>query len=114
MFALKSGLLQTVLKELTSFTQSANVNNQDFLSKLIFTLSGLMRNFPFAQHEFLKLGGSALLSNLIRAPNSIKVKTKILTLTDDLMKEKVFNVGSLWLLIFMQSYKFSYAQRWTS
>jgi nucleotide exchange factor SIL1 len=88
-FAIKSQLLQVLLNKLTNFAQSTAIENQDFLSKLIFTLSGLLRYFPYAQSEFLKLGGTEILSNLMRSSNSLKIKTKILTLTDDLIKEKV-------------------------
>lgn len=82
-------MLQLVLTKLTTFVQSADIEKQDFIAKLVFTLSGMLRNFPFAQSEFLQLGGSDVLVNLIRSPNSLKVKTKVLTLVDDLIKEKV-------------------------
>lgn len=82
-YAIKTQLLQILLNRM-----STRVLADDLLSKFIFTLSGLLRNFPYAQHEFLKFGGVEILSNLIRRINSIKLKTKILTLTNDLIREK--------------------------
>jgi nucleotide exchange factor SIL1 len=89
-FAIKTELLQILLKQISNVAESASLSNQDYLSKLVFVLSGFLRNFPYAQNEFLKLGGSEILSYLIKSnSNSVKVKTKILTLADDLIKEKV-------------------------
>lgn len=60
----------------------------EFNSKLVFALSGLLRNFPLAQSQFIRYGGVEILSHLIQNSNSIKLKTKILTLIDDLINEK--------------------------
>lgn len=79
-----------ILNRLSSKSvQIESVENQDFYSKLIFTLSGLLRNFPFAQTQFIRFGGVETLSSLLKSLNSIKLKTKVLTLADDLIKEKV-------------------------
>ncbi|RMZ93500.1 nucleotide exchange factor SIL1 [Brachionus plicatilis] len=83
-YAIKTQLLQIILNRM-----STRVLTDELQSKFIFTLSGLLRNFPLAQNEFLKLGGVEILSNLMRIINSIKLKTKILTLTDDLIREKI-------------------------
>lgn len=83
-YAIKSQLLQILLNRM-----STRVLTDELRSKFIFTLSGLLRNFPYAQHEFLKLGGVETLSNLMPKINSIKLRTKILTLTDDLIREKI-------------------------
>ncbi|CAF1098294.1 unnamed protein product [Brachionus calyciflorus] len=82
-FAIKTNLLQVLLNRLSN-----QVLNDEIYSKLIFTLSGLLRNFPYSQSKFVKLGGVDVLSNLIRKLDSIKLKTKIITLTDDMLREK--------------------------
>lgn len=81
--------MQYILNKLSLQTTSDSVGIVEFNSKLIFTLSGLLRNFPLAQSQFIQNGGVEILSKLIQHSNSIKFKTKILTLIDDLIKEKI-------------------------
>jgi hypothetical protein len=88
-FAIKTDLLQYILNKLSSAPLANTIMSQEFSSKLIFALSGLIRNFPFAQSQFIRYGGVETLSKLIQNSSSIKLKTKILTLIDDLLKEKV-------------------------
>lgn len=80
-----------LLNRLSSSVNSES-NSKEFQSKLVFTLSALLRNFPFAQSQFIRFGGVQTLSNLISLNSSSidKIKIKILTLADDLIKEKVF------------------------
>lgn len=88
-YAIKTDLLQYILNKLSLQATSQSTLDRDFNSKLIFALSALLRNFPLAQSQFIRYGGIEILSNLIKHSNSIKFKAKILTLIDDLIKEKV-------------------------
>lgn len=86
---MKTNLLQHILNKLSLSTTSSAILEQDYNSKLIFTMSGLVRNFPFAQSQFIRFGGVEIMSKLLKHSSSIKIKTKILTFIDDLIKEKV-------------------------
>jgi nucleotide exchange factor SIL1 len=101
--AIKSEFLQLILNKLaiksvpnqeaaslSSKSPTSILENDDFHSKLLFTLSGLLREYPFAQNQFIRFGGINILSNLIETTSSFKVKLKIITLTNDLIQEKVF------------------------
>jgi hypothetical protein len=95
------------------FTKYFSENNKqsEIFQKLLFVLSGLLRNFPYAQNLFVnKYGGIDALSYLLTFSNSVKVKTKILTLIDDLIQEKVnFLVVTLYkLIITLESIKIDY------
>lgn len=87
-YAIKTDLLQYILNKLSLQATSDSVETRDFNSKLVFTLSGLLRNFPFAQSQFIRYGGVEIMSNLVKQSNSAKFKAKILTLIDDLINEK--------------------------
>ena len=88
--ALELDFIQLILKALTKF--SMENKSLELCQRLIFVLSGILRNFPLAQNHFVnKYGGVEVLSYFIENNNSIKLKTKILTLINDLIQEKVIN-----------------------
>ncbi len=86
LYALNSNLLQLLLSELTGQEESPN---QMFISRLVFTLSGLLRNMPIAQTKFIQLGGLEVFNRLLKESTySPKLKAKLLTLVNDLIIEK--------------------------
>jgi len=89
--AFKSQLLELILSSLSKQLQSTAelaLNNHEYNSKLLFSLSTLLRNFPFAQKEFVRFGGVELLDKLVESSTSLKVKLKAVTLLNDLIQEK--------------------------
>ncbi|XP_023650743.1 nucleotide exchange factor SIL1 [Paramormyrops kingsleyae] len=56
--------------------------------KVLFAISSLLRNFPFAQSHFLKLGGVQALGDLFRAPGSEGLRVRMVTLLYDMIVEK--------------------------
>ena len=88
-FAMKFEFIQLMLNLLTRQSASRHLE-AEYYPKLIFVLSGLLRNFPFAQNLFAnKYGGIEVLSNLIKNVHSVKLKTKLLTFVNDLVQEKI-------------------------
>ncbi len=91
--ALKSNLLQLLLNQLSLAGQMNSIkdsNSTNLISKLIFTLSGLLKKFPHAQSEFIRFGGIEILDKILSIEQfSSKLKAKILTLVSDLLLEKV-------------------------
>lgn len=86
----EANLVQLVLYQITStLKQSEHLNTQNFISKLIFTLSGLLRNFPAAQNKFIQIGGIETFELVLKSEHfSSKLKTKVLTFLNDLIVEK--------------------------
>ncbi|KPP66748.1 nucleotide exchange factor SIL1-like [Scleropages formosus] len=56
--------------------------------KVLFAVSSLLRNFPFAQSRFLKLGGVQVLGDLFRSPAGALLRVRIVTLLYDMLVEK--------------------------
>lgn len=59
--------------------------------KLLFALSAMVRNFPYAQTKFGELGGFSVLAKLFALPGTSEEATKLsertLTLVVDLLEE---------------------------
>ena len=88
--AAKSEFLQLLLNQLSKSLFHSDLDNQNFISKLLFTLSSLLRNFPLAQSQFIRFGGVEVLHNLLKKNSySIKLKTKVITFTNDILQEKI-------------------------
>ncbi|XP_020370074.1 nucleotide exchange factor SIL1 isoform X2 [Rhincodon typus] len=56
--------------------------------KALFALSSLLRHFPFAQQQFLKLGGLQVLGQLFQAKGMESLRIRIMTLLYDMVMEK--------------------------
>ena len=57
--------------------------------KALYALSSLIRLCYSAQKEFLKLNGMELLLKLLTEPGTGRLKTKIVTLTTDILTEQL-------------------------
>lgn len=55
----------------------------------LFALSSMLRHFPYAQQQFLKLGGLQVLRSLFRQKGMEPLHVRVVTLLYDLMVEKV-------------------------
>lgn len=55
----------------------------------LFALSSLLRHFPYAQQQFLKLGGLQVLRSLFRQKGMETLHVRVVTLLYDLIMEKV-------------------------
>ncbi len=84
-YAAENGLLQLIL----NLMSKNDASNNDLSAKLIYVLSTLIRHFPFVQIKFIEIGGIKILNDFMKNSSSHKLKVKILTLVDDLVKEKV-------------------------
>ncbi|XP_045856332.1 nucleotide exchange factor SIL1 isoform X4 [Meles meles] len=73
--------------------------------KVLFALCSLLRHFPYAQQQFLKLGGLQVLRSLVQAKGTEVLAVRVVTLLYDLLTEKVHlvqpieHVSTLSLLI---------------
>jgi hypothetical protein len=86
--AAKSGFLQLALNKLDLALSEVELN-KEFVSSSLFGLSGLLRNFPHAQGQFVRFGGVEIMRKLLECKAlSIKLKVKALTLLNDLLLEK--------------------------
>jgi nucleotide exchange factor SIL1 len=86
-------ILGSLTKQLESPAELP-LNSHEYNSKLLFCLSTLLRNFPFAQKEFVRFGGVELFDKLVGSSTSLKVKLKAVTLLNDLIEEKINSVKS--------------------
>lgn len=59
------------------------------LLQALFALSSLLRHFPYAQQQFLKLGGLQVLRSLFRQKGMETLHVRVVTLLYDLIVEKV-------------------------
>ncbi|KAI1233978.1 Nucleotide exchange factor SIL1, partial [Lamprotornis superbus] len=59
------------------------------LSSALFALSSLLRHFPYAQQQFLKLGGLQVLRSLFRHKGMEPLRVRVVTLLYDLIMEKM-------------------------
>lgn len=55
----------------------------------LFALSSMLRHFPYAQQQFLKLGGLQVLRSLFRQKGMEPLHVRVVTLLYDLIMEKV-------------------------
>ena len=75
LYAINLNLLQLLLSGLTGHEESLN---QTFISRVVFTLSGLLRNMSIAQAQFIQLGGLEMFNRLLKEPAySSKFKEKL-------------------------------------
>ncbi|XP_039108663.1 nucleotide exchange factor SIL1 isoform X2 [Hyaena hyaena] len=58
--------------------------------KVLFALCSLLRHFPYAQQQFLKLGGLQVLRSLVQAKGTEVLAVRVVTLLYDLVTEKMF------------------------
>uniref|UniRef100_A0A8C3H0A4 Nucleotide exchange factor SIL1 n=1 Tax=Corvus moneduloides TaxID=1196302 RepID=A0A8C3H0A4_CORMO len=72
--------------------------------KALFALSSMLRHFPYAQQQFLKLGGLQVLRSLFRQKGMETLHVRVVTLLYDLIMEKVragmapeWELNPLWL-----------------
>ncbi|XP_077168852.1 nucleotide exchange factor SIL1 isoform X1 [Paroedura picta] len=81
--AVDGGALQKLLLALAT-DQSLGVRK-----KALFALSSMLRNFPYAQQQFLRLGGLQILRDLCTESGMEALHVRIVTLLYDLMIEKL-------------------------
>uniref|UniRef100_A0A663MYS4 Nucleotide exchange factor SIL1 n=1 Tax=Athene cunicularia TaxID=194338 RepID=A0A663MYS4_ATHCN len=81
--AIEGGALQKLLVILAT-EQPLSVKK-----KALFALSSMLRHFPYAQQQFLKLGGLQVLRSLFRQKGMDTLHVRVVTLLYDLIVEKV-------------------------
>lgn len=81
--AIEGGALQKLLVIV------ATEQPQAVKKKALFALSSLLRHFPYAQQQFLKLGGLQVLRGLFRQPGTSALCVRAVTLLYDLFVEKM-------------------------
>lgn len=59
------------------------------VSQVLFALCSLLRHFPYAQQQFLKLGGLQVLRSLVQEKGTEVLAVRVVTLLYDLVTEKV-------------------------
>ncbi|KYO39219.1 nucleotide exchange factor SIL1 isoform A [Alligator mississippiensis] len=62
--------------------------------KALFALSSMLRHFPYAQQQFLKLGGLQVLRNLFKEKGMEALYVRVVTLLYDLIMEKMLLEGA--------------------
>ncbi|KAM6116349.1 nucleotide exchange factor SIL1 [Pterocles gutturalis] len=62
--------------------------------KALFALASMLRHFPYAQQQFLKLGGLQVLRSLFRQKGMEPLHVRVVTLLYDLIVEKMLLEGS--------------------
>jgi len=89
--AVKLVMIQLLLSHISNTLDDLDVNNQDFVSRLLFALSSVLRHFPFGQSQFIRFGGVEVLNKILNSQMfNNKIKIKVITLTNDLIMEKVY------------------------
>ncbi|XP_053574524.1 nucleotide exchange factor SIL1 isoform X2 [Bombina bombina] len=86
--AFEGGALQKLLVVL------AMDNEPSVKKKALFALSALLRQFPYAQQQFLKLGGLQILKNVFKGKNAEMLYVRVITLMYDMIMEKMLNKES--------------------
>ncbi|KAM8973577.1 nucleotide exchange factor SIL1 [Pelodytes ibericus] len=81
--AFEGGALQKLLVVLAT-EQPISVKK-----KALYALSSLLRQFPYAQRQFLKLGGLQVLKNVFREKNAEPLYIRVITLLYDMIMEKM-------------------------
>jgi nucleotide exchange factor SIL1 len=102
--AVKLDMIQLLLNHISKSLDdldSNNINNQDFVSRLLFALSSVLRHFPFGQSQFIRFGGVEVLNKILNSQSKLnnKLKIKVITLANDLIMEKV-NIYTVFLPLF--------------
>ncbi|XP_037657425.1 nucleotide exchange factor SIL1 isoform X1 [Choloepus didactylus] len=82
--AIEGGALQKLLVILAT-EQPLTVKK-----KVLFALCSLLRHFPYAQQQFLKLGGLQVLRSLVQKKGMEVLAVRVVTLLYDLVTEKMF------------------------
>jgi nucleotide exchange factor SIL1 len=89
--AVKLDMIQLLLSHISNTLDDLDVNNQDFVSRLLFALSSVLRHFPFGQSQFIRFGGVEVLNKILNSQMfNNKIKIKVITLNNDLIMEKVY------------------------
>ncbi|KAG8449455.1 hypothetical protein GDO86_016199 [Hymenochirus boettgeri] len=57
--------------------------------KTLYALSSMLRQFPYAQQQFMKLGGLQILKDFFRGKNAESLYVRVVTLLYDLVMEKM-------------------------
>ncbi|GFR61038.1 nucleotide exchange factor SIL1 [Elysia marginata] len=86
--AMESGVLHHLIRGLA--TESSKIVQK----RMLFALSTLLRQFPFAQQKFLKEGGLTALASLFKQADNRNIQIKIVTLLTDLLTESDAYMGS--------------------
>ncbi|XP_019362097.1 PREDICTED: nucleotide exchange factor SIL1 isoform X1 [Gavialis gangeticus] len=86
--AIEGGALQKLLVILAT-EQPLTVKK-----KALFALSSMLRHFPYAQQQFLKLGGLQVLRNLFKEKGMEALYVRVVTLLYDLIMEKMLLEGA--------------------
>lgn len=81
--AIEGGALQKLLVIL------ATEQPQAVKKKALFALCSMLRHFPYAQQQFLKLGGLQVLRGLFRQKGTEALHVRVVTLLYDLIVEKM-------------------------
>ncbi|NXI34561.1 SIL1 factor, partial [Galbula dea] len=81
--AIEGGALQKLLVVLATEQPLA------VKKKALFALSSMLRHFPYAQQQFLKLGGLQVLRSLFRQKGMEPLHVRVVTLLYDLIVEKM-------------------------
>ncbi|XP_023591356.1 nucleotide exchange factor SIL1 isoform X2 [Trichechus manatus latirostris] len=82
--AIEGGALQKLLVILATKQPLATKK------KVLFALCSLLRHFPYAQQQFLKLGGLQVLRSLVQEKGTEVLAVRVVTLLYDLITEKMF------------------------
>ncbi|XP_067852611.1 nucleotide exchange factor SIL1 isoform X2 [Heptranchias perlo] len=80
--AMEAGALQKLLVLLATDQPVA------IKKKALFAFSSMLRHFPFAQQQFLKLGGLQVLGQLFQAKGMESLRIRVMTLLYDMIMEK--------------------------
>ncbi|XP_038651259.1 nucleotide exchange factor SIL1 isoform X1 [Scyliorhinus canicula] len=80
--AMEAGALQKLLMLLATDQPVA------IKKKALFGFSSMLRHFPFAQQQFLKLGGLQVLGQLFQAKEMESLRIRVMTLLYDMVMEK--------------------------
>uniref|UniRef100_UPI00398EC62D nucleotide exchange factor SIL1 isoform X3 n=1 Tax=Pristiophorus japonicus TaxID=55135 RepID=UPI00398EC62D len=80
--AMEAGALQKLLVLLATDQPVA------LKKKALFAVSSMLRHFPFAQQQFLKLGGLQVLGQLFQAKGMESLHIRVMTLLYDMILEK--------------------------
>ena len=87
--ALKQGALPLLLRLLS------NQDNMAVRKKAMYALSSLIRLFPMAQRDFLKLNGLEIFKMLFEETGSGALAVKAITLMTDILTEQIQHVKAL-------------------
>ncbi|NP_001084696.1 nucleotide exchange factor SIL1 precursor [Xenopus laevis] len=81
--AFEAGALQKLLVILAA-DQEVSVKK-----KTLYALSSMLRQFPYAQQRFMKLGGLQILKNFFKEKNAESLYIRVITLLYDMIMEKM-------------------------